>query len=90
MRDLLDLAAMTGPEAFVVGLTMALCVIGLMLPKFGNAIGRSVLGEDPVVRRWRDAWASRRDARRAERVARKADKRAARARRRDGHAAGEL
>jgi hypothetical protein len=81
MRDLLDLGAMTGPEAFVVGLTLLLCVGGLLLPRFGNAIGRSVLGEDPAVRRWRDAWAARRTALREQRIARKAAQRAARAHR---------
>lgn len=83
MRDLVDLLSMNGGEAFVVGLTMLLCVGGLLLPRFGNAIGRALLGEDPAVRRWRDAWARRRQTRRSERAARKAEKRARRAARRD-------
>ncbi len=87
MRDLVDLLQMTRAEAFVVGLTMLLCVGGLMLPHFGNAIGRAFLGEDPAVRSWREAWARRRQERREQRIARKAEKRARRAERRDRLAA---
>lgn len=78
MNDLVDLLRMSRAEAFVVVLTMLLCVGGLLLPRLGNAIGRAMLGEDPAVRRWRDAWARRRAERRQERQARKAAKRARR------------
>lgn len=79
MRDLWDLAAMTPIEALVVVATMALCVGGLLLQPFGNWLGRALLGEDPAVKRWQQAWAQRRDARRGERSERRARKRAARA-----------
>ncbi|MCO4764021.1 MAG: hypothetical protein KC502_21080 [Myxococcales bacterium] len=68
MVELLD---MTRYELFIVGLTMLLCVSGLLLPRFGNKIGRAMIGEDPEVTGWRKAWASRRVLRRDQRVARK-------------------
>ncbi len=76
MTELLD---MTKPELFIVGLTMVLCVVGLLLPRFGNQIGKAVMGEDPEVTGWRAAWATRRTQRRQERAARKSAARARKA-----------
>ncbi len=76
MAELLD---MTGPEWFLVGLTAVLCVIGLLLPRFGNQIGKAVMGEDPAVVSWRSAWAQRRAQRRSERSAKNAARRARKA-----------
>ncbi len=78
MNDLRALAEMTSAELFVVVVTMLLCLGGLMLQPFGNAIGRALLGEDPAVRRWRQAWTLRQAARRAQRLERKAQKKATR------------
>ncbi len=78
MNDLRALLETTPAELFVVVVTMLLCLGGLMLQPFGNAIGRALLGEDPAVRRWRQAWALRQTARRAQRLERKAVKKAAR------------
>ena len=81
-----DLLNMTGVELFLVALTCVLCVIGLLLPKFGNQIGKAVLGEDPEVVTWRQAWATRRKLRRTQR----AERRAARKERRQQKRAAKL
>lgn len=75
MQELLGLAAMTTIEWAVVVLATALSVGGLLLQPLGNAIGRWWLGEDPAVRRWRDAWSQRRRERREERTTRRERKR---------------
>lgn len=67
-----ELLEMTQPELFIVAVTMVLCVIGLLLPRFGNQIGKAVMGEDPAVTGLRKAWADRRALRRAQRKSRKA------------------
>ena len=72
MSELLDL---TKPELFIVALAMVLCVVGLLLPRFGNQIGKAVMGEDPEVTGWRKVWAARRAQRRRERDDRKASAR---------------
>jgi hypothetical protein len=63
--DLRDLLQMTWAEGLLVGLTLLLCVGGLLLPRLGNEIGRAVMGEDPAVRGLRAVWARRQAARKA-------------------------
>jgi hypothetical protein len=58
---------------FVVGLTTAVTLLGMLLPKIGNLIGRLLLGEDPLLVRWKTA----REARKAHRAHRKAARQAA-------------
>ncbi|HAN31432.1 MAG TPA: hypothetical protein DCQ06_07525 [Myxococcales bacterium] len=77
-----DLLLLTGTELFLVALTCGLCVVGLLLPGFGNQIGKAVLGEDPEVVTWRQAWAARRSLRRKQRVTRRAERKARRLARR--------
>lgn len=61
-------------DLFVAGLATFVSLAGLMLPRFGNFIGRLVLGEDPLLQRWQAA----RTARRAQLAAAKAAKKSAR------------
>ncbi len=73
---------MTGIEWAVVALATAVCVIGSLLPKLGNLLGRLFLGEDPLLARWKHARQERRERARAalqeKREARKAKKTQAR------------
>jgi hypothetical protein len=68
---------MTGPEWALLGWTLAVCLLGMLLPWLGNQLGRLFLGEDPVLVRWRQARAAKKAARVAQREARKARKAAA-------------
>lgn len=58
MLDLLQqmsqfLRAMTETEWLVVAVAMAICLLGSLLPMIGNLLGRLLLGEDPLLARWR-------------------------------------
>lgn len=64
---------------FVVALTVGVSLLGMLLPKIGNLLGKLFLGEDPLLERWKHARAdrksqaiARRQAQRAEKAARKA------------------
>ena len=77
-----ELIHMTRAEWVLFAVVTVLCVVGLLLPKFGNQLGHFFLGDDPTVVVWRNKWAKRRQqgrerrlARRAARKARKAEKR---------------
>ncbi len=49
-----------GPlDWFVAGFATAVSLLGMLLPRIGNFIGRLVLGEDPLVQRWQQARAAR-------------------------------
>lgn len=51
-----------GPlDLFVVGIATAVSLLGMLLPKIGNFIGRLVLGEDPLLQRWQQARSARRE-----------------------------
>lgn len=74
---------MTGIEWAVVALATAVCVVGSLLPKAGNLLGRLFLGEDPLLARWKQARQERRERAKAalleKREARKTKKAEARA-----------
>jgi len=72
------LGAMTALDWFVATGAAAACLFGLLLPRIGNFIGRAVLGEDPLLQRWREARAARRALAIEQRLARRADKAARR------------
>lgn len=65
---------MTGPEWAMLVWTLAVCLLGMLLPWLGNQLGRLFLGEDPLLVRWRQARAAKKAARLAQRDARKARK----------------
>ena len=69
---------LTGVEWAVVVITIAVCLLGAVLPTLGNLLGRLFLGEDPLLARWRDARATRKAqalvARQARREAKKVHK----------------
>ena len=73
------LAALSPIDWFVVGLATTVSLIGMLLPRIGNFIGRAVLGEDPLLQKWQQARLARkarvladRQAKRAAKSARKA------------------
>ena len=51
---------MTGVEWAVFALATSVCLLGSLLPKLGNLLGRLFLGEDPLLARWKQARAERR------------------------------
>lgn len=60
-----DIWHMTGVEWAVFALATAVCLLGSLLPKLGNLLGRLFLGEDPLLARWKQARAERRERVRA-------------------------
>lgn len=73
---------MTSTEWAVVAVAMAICLLGSLLPRIGNLLGRLFLGEDPLLARWRQQRVERRtlalSQRQDRRDAKKAKKTAAR------------
>ncbi|MBM4346118.1 MAG: hypothetical protein FJ100_22320 [Deltaproteobacteria bacterium] len=45
----------------MAGFATAVSLLGMLLPRIGNFIGRLVLGEDPLLQRWQLARAARRE-----------------------------
>lgn len=76
LRELLQLSAI---DWFVVGLATFTCLVGALLPRFGNFIGRLMLGEDPLLAKWQLARVQRRERGLQLKAQRKADKLAKRA-----------
>lgn len=71
VHELLQLSAI---DWFVVGLATFTCLVGALLPRFGNFIGRLMLGEDPLLARWQQARLQRRERGQQLKAARKAQK----------------
>ncbi len=55
-----DLSQLTPIEWAVVTLATAVTLLGSLLPKIGNLLGRVFLGEDPILARWTHARLERR------------------------------
>jgi hypothetical protein len=55
-----DLSQLTPIEWVVITLATAVTLLGSLLPKIGNQIGRVFLGEDPMLARWTQARLERR------------------------------
>lgn len=79
VQELLQLSLI---DWFVVGLATFTCLVGALLPRIGNLLGRLFLGEDPLLARWRQQRVERRtlalSQRQDRRDAKKAKKTAAR------------
>lgn len=76
VQELLQLSAI---DWFVVGLATFTCLVGALLPRFGNFIGRLMLGEDPLLAKWQLARRQRRERGLELKAQRKAGKQARRA-----------
>ena len=74
-----EILALQPIDWFVVGLTTAVSLLGMLLPKIGNLLGRLFLGEDPLLERWKHARAERKARIAAKKVARAERKAAAKA-----------
>ena len=77
VHELLQLSAI---DWFVVGLATFTCLVGALLPRIGNLLGRLMLGEDPLLVRWQAARKAKREkglqlklARKASKMARRSD-----------------
>lgn len=79
---------MTGIEWAVVLITVAVCLLGAVLPTLGNLLGRLFLGEDPLLTRWRDARAARKEKAAGVRLARREAKKAKKAQKTVGKLGG--
>lgn len=84
MADLLHqtlqfLAAMTATEWRVVIVATAICLLGSLLPTIGNLLGRLLLGEDPLLTRWRQQRLERKQLAQAARLERREAKKARKA-----------
>ena len=66
-----DLLLLTPLEWTVVGLATACCLLGSLLPKIGNLLGRLFLGEYPLLARWQAARLVQRERAQAQRLARR-------------------
>lgn len=56
------IANLSALDWFVVALTVVVSLLGMLLPKLGNLLGRLFLGEDPLLERWKHARADRKAA----------------------------
>lgn len=74
-----DLQQLTATDWAVVGIATSVSLLGALLPVLGNLLGRLVVGEDPLLARWKVLAATRRDRIRLQRQARKEAKKAAKA-----------
>ena len=66
-----ELSQLTPIEWTVVTVSTAVCLLGSLLPKIGNLLGKLFLGEDPLLARWQAQRAQRKADASAERKARK-------------------
>lgn len=71
VQELLQLSAI---DWFVVGLATFTCLVGALLPRIGNLLGRLMLGEDPLLTRWQAARKAKRERGLQMKLARKASK----------------
>lgn len=71
VQELLQLSPI---DWFVVGLATFTCLVGALLPRIGNLLGRLMLGEDPLLARWQAARKIKRDRGLQLKLARKASK----------------
>lgn len=74
-----DLQQLTPLDWAVVGIATAVSLLGALLPLLGNLLGRLVVGEDPLLARWKLLAATRRARIRQARQDRKDAKKAAKA-----------
>jgi hypothetical protein len=68
------IANLSALDWFVVALTVVVSLLGMLLPKLGNLLGRLFLGEDPLLERWTHARADRRAAALARKQAQRTEK----------------
>lgn len=68
------MAGLSAIDWFVVCLATTVSLIGMLLPRIGNFIGRAVLGEDPLLRKWQQARLARKARLLADRQAKRGDK----------------
>ncbi len=66
-----ELGELTSIEWAVVAVSTAICLLGSLLPKIGNLLGKLFLGEDPLLARWQAQRAVRKASALLERKARK-------------------
>lgn len=66
-----ELFLLTPIEWTVVALATAICLLGSLLPKIGNLLGRLFLGEDPLLARWKAARLVQRERAQAQRLLRR-------------------
>lgn len=66
-----ELGELTSIEWAVVAVSTAICLLGSLLPKIGNLLGKLFLGEDPLLARWQAQRAVRKASAQQERKARK-------------------
>ncbi len=71
VQELLQLSLI---DWFVVGLATFTCLVGALLPRIGNLLGRLMLGEDPLLARWQAARKAKRERALHNKLARKASK----------------
>lgn len=71
VQELLQLSPI---DWFVVGLATFTCLVGALLPRLGNLLGRLMLGEDPLLARWQAARKAKREKGLQIKAARKASK----------------
>lgn len=72
---LAELRNLTALDWTVVAIATAVSLLGALLPRIGNLLGRLFLGEDPLVARWKILSAARRSEAKVQRLARKEAKR---------------
>jgi hypothetical protein len=73
------LGAMTAAEWGVVIVATAICLLGSLLPMIGNLLGRLLLGEDPLLARWRQQRLERKHHAQSARLERREAKKARKA-----------
>jgi hypothetical protein len=72
---LAELRNLTALDWLVVAIATSVSLLGALLPRIGNLLGRLFLGEDPLVARWKILSAARRSEAKVQRLARKEAKR---------------
>lgn len=74
-----DLQQLTPLDWAVVAIATSVSLLGALLPVLGNLLGRLVVGEDPLLARWKQLAATRRARIKQARQDRKDAKKAAKA-----------